>query len=94
MEKTIESYLNKKVKQAGGLSIKLAGTGMAGMPDRLILGAKGKVAFVECKAPRQKPRKLQVKIMTRIKRLDHQVFVVDSYESVDKSLQEIFDCGV
>lgn len=94
MEKDIESYLNKKVRQAGGLSVKLAGTGMAGIPDRLILGPKGEVAFVECKAPKQKPRGLQVKIMSRLKKMHHKVFVVDSHESVDNCLKEIFDCGV
>lgn len=94
MEKGIEMYLNKKVREAGGLSLKLACTGIAGTPDRLILGNKGEVGFVECKAQGQKPRKLQVKMIDRLKKMGHKAFVVDSYESVDKCMKEVLDCGV
>jgi len=58
LEKAVEAYLNKKVKEAGGLSFKWTSS-VAGVPDR-ILFLSGKVHFVELKtltgviSPRQK----------------------------------------
>jgi len=59
-ENVIERTLRQKVEQKGGLAIKLAGTGLTGIPDRLILMPGARVWFVETKtatgvlSPRQK----------------------------------------
>ena len=58
-EKYIEQKLVSEVKKRGGICLKLASTGLDGIPDRLVLMAKSRVAFVELKAPKQKPRKKQ-----------------------------------
>ena len=58
-EKTIERKLTTDVRRRGGVALKLAATGISGMPDRLILLPGGKMAFVETKAPGKKPRALQ-----------------------------------
>ena len=46
-EKYIEQKLVSEVKKRGGICLKLASTGLDGIPDRLVLMAKGRVAFVE-----------------------------------------------
>lgn len=56
-EKYVEQRLVSEVKKHGGLCLKLASTGLDGIPDRLVLMSKGKIAFVELKAPKQKTEK-------------------------------------
>ena len=51
-EVSVETYLRKRVKEAGGLCIKLAPAGNVGIPDRLLLLPGGVLVFVECKKPR------------------------------------------
>lgn len=51
-ESSIETYLRKRVRDAGGLCIKLVPAGYVGIPDRLVLLPGGLVVFVECKKPR------------------------------------------
>lgn len=46
-EITVEKYLTKKVKEAGGICVKLGV--YKGIPDRMLLLPKGKVYFVELK---------------------------------------------
>ena len=60
-EKAIEHHLVMETEKAGGKAVKLVSPSFAGMPDRLILLADGKMGFVEVKAPGQKPRPLQLK---------------------------------
>lgn len=65
MEKDLERKLVKAVRDSGGLALKFVSPGMAGVPDRLLLFPEGRVAFVEVKAPGEKPRPLQVHRMGR-----------------------------
>ena len=58
-EKTIEQHLVKEAKRRGGIAPKLVSPGFDGMPDRLVLLPKGRIAFVEVKAPGETPRPLQ-----------------------------------
>ena len=58
-EQQIEKKLVEKVKQVGGMALKFVSPGNSGVPDRLVLIAIGKIAFVEVKAPGEKPRPLQ-----------------------------------
>lgn len=55
-EKTIERKFVAAVKAAGGLALKFTSPGFDGMPDRSVLLPGGKMAFVEVKAPGEKPR--------------------------------------
>lgn len=50
-ETSIETYLRKSVKAAGGYCIKLSPYGLVGIPDRMILMPGAIVVFVECKKP-------------------------------------------
>ena len=58
-EKIIEQKLVREVKERGGICPKLTSPGFDGMPDRIVLLPRGRMAFVEVKAPGEKPRPLQ-----------------------------------
>ena len=88
-EKTIEQKLVQSVKAAGGLCPKLVCPGMAGMPDRLVLLPGGKMGFVEVKAPREKPRPLQVARHRILSWLGFKVFVLDNPEEIEGIVNEI-----
>ena len=49
LEKDIESWLNKKIKELGGLSFKFVSPSNPGVPDRIYIFPGGKVYFVELK---------------------------------------------
>lgn len=88
-EKEIEQKLVKAVKAVDGLCIKFTSPGMDGVPDRLVLMAGGKLAFIELKATGKKPRPLQIKRMEQLKRLGFLCFVLDDIELIGGMLDEI-----
>lgn len=88
-EKDIEKSLKDEVKKRGGIAPKWVSPGMAGVPDRLILLPKGKIAFAETKAPGEKPRQLQVSRHRLLRRLGFRVYVIDGPESIEGVLDEI-----
>ena len=81
LEKDIEQSLVKHIKAKGGLCIKLNSSTMAGLPDRLVI-LKNKIIFIELKAPKQKPRKLQISVMNRLKNLGCDVRVIDNLKDI------------
>jgi len=88
-EKTIEKELVAKVKAMGGIAPKFTSPGFDGMPDRLVLLPRGKMAFVELKAPGKKPRALQLARHRLLRRLGFRVYVIDGIEQIDSVLEEI-----
>ncbi|GLB61761.1 VRR-NUC domain-containing protein [Cytobacillus sp. NCCP-133] len=88
-EASVEQRLKKKVNEHGGLALKLVSPGFAGVPDRLVLFNGSKVAFVELKAPAKKLRSLQRKRKKQLEALGFKVFKIDSYEAVDRMLEEL-----
>ena len=92
-EKIIEEKLIKAVKQKGGVCWKFTSSGTAGVPDRIVLMPKGHIAFVEVKAPNQKPRPLQLSRHRLLRRLGFQVYVLDALEDIDKIILEVKNDG-
>ena len=88
-EKVIETKINQAVRHAGGLALKLVSPGFNGVPDRLILMMGGKAAFVEVKAPGQKPRPLQVHRMEQLRVMGFKVFVIDNADQIGGVIGEI-----
>lgn len=88
-EKVIEKKIIKAVKSRGGLALKFVSPGFDGVPDRLILLALGKLAFVEVKAPNKKPRKLQLLRHKQIKELGFKVYVLDNENDIGGIIDEI-----
>lgn len=89
LEKAIEQTLVKTVKGMGGIALKFVSPSFDGMPDRLILLPKSKIAFVEVKAPNKKPRPLQLSRHEMLRRLGFKVYVLDSKEQIGGILDEI-----
>ena len=87
-EKTLERALVGKIRQLGGLCLKLQGNMYAGMPDRLILLPGGKAIFVELKSEGIKPRKLQLIRHEELRALGFEVFVIDTHEKLTQFLNE------
>ena len=83
-ESYVERELKKRTEALGGLCLKQ--TGLAGIPDRLVLLPGGKCFFVETKAPGKKPRKDQVLMMDKLKRIGYDCYVVDSTNDISKVL--------
>ena len=92
-EKKIEQKLVSAVKKHGGICPKFVSPGFDGMPDRLLLLPHGRFAFVEVKAPNQKPRPLQLSRHRLLRRLGFQVYVLDALEDIDKIILEVKNDG-
>ena len=88
-EKNIEQKLVKAVKKVGGVCWKFVSPGTNAVPDRLILIAMGKIAFVEVKAPGEKPRPLQVSRIKQIRNLGFKVYVLDDESKIGGIIDEI-----
>jgi hypothetical protein len=89
-EREIEMKFKKEVEELGGLCLKFTSPGMAGVPDRLVLFPKGRLFFVELKAPGKKLRPLQLKRKKQLESLGFQVYVIDSYKCIESFSQEVF----
>jgi len=88
-EKIIEQKLVKAVKDMGGIAPKFTSPGFDGMPDRIVLLPGGHMAFVEVKAPGQKPRPLQLARHNLLRRLGFKVYVLDDEQQIGGLLDEI-----
>ena len=88
-ETSIERHLVKETEKRGGIAPKLVSPGTAGLPDRLVLLPGCGVAFVELKAPGEKPRPIQRRRIRELVGLGCSVYVVDSKERVVEVLDEI-----
>ena len=88
-EKTLEQKFRAAVNDAGGLAVKFTSPGFDGVPDRLALLPDGKMAFVEVKAPGEKPRPLQLSRHRLLRRLGFKVYVLDDEGQIEKIISEI-----
>ena len=88
LESTIEKYLIKLCKDNDIFILK--NTGMAGIPDRLLI-KNGRHVFVELKRPGGKPTDLQVEVMNRLYKHGALCVVVDSKEAALSIVNEILD---
>lgn len=88
-EKQIEQKLVKAVKAKGGLAPKFVSPGFDGVPDRIVLLPRGRIAFVELKAKGRKMRPLQVRRKRQLESLGFSVYCIDSPERIGGILDEI-----
>ena len=88
-ERDIEKKLTQAVQKAGGLALKFVSPGLAGVPERLVLMPKGRVCFVELKAPGQKMRPLQLKRKEMLESLGFRVYCIDSTDKIGGVIDEI-----
>ena len=88
-EKVIEQKLVAEVKKAGGICPKWVAPGFDGVPDRIAMFPNGKIAFVEVKAPGEKPRPLQRARHELLRKLGFRVYVLDEIEKIGGMIDEI-----
>lgn len=88
-EQEIERHLAVAAKQMGGMAVKFVSPGLDGVPDRIVLLPERKMAFVELKAPGNKPRPLQEKRKRQLEALGFPVYVIDGAEQIGGVLDEI-----
>lgn len=88
-EKTVEQKVVSEVKKASGICPKWVAPGFDGVPDRIVMFPGGKIAFVEVKAPGQKPRPLQTARHELLSRLGFRVYVLDEIAKIGGMIDEI-----
>ena len=88
-EKQIEQKLVKAVKAKGGLAPKFVSPGFDGVPDRIVLLPRGRIAFIELKAKGRKMRPLQVRRKRQLESLGFSVYCIDGPEQIGGILDEI-----
>lgn len=94
LEKTVEKELCCRVKNdLGGLALKFVSPGQNGVPDRIVLLPRGRICFVETKAPGKKLRKLQEYVCGLIKQLGFEVLRIDTIEKVDAFVRKVKEDG-
>ena len=89
LERAIERYLIHEVKRRNGLALKFVSPGISGVPDRIVLLPRGKMAFVELKAPGETLRPLQVKRKNQLEILGFEVYCVDGFQQIGGVLDAI-----
>lgn len=88
-EKSIEQELVREVKRQGGICPKWVSPGFDGVPDRIAMLPGGRIAFVEVKAPGEKPRPLQASRHRLLRKLGFRVYVLDGIEKIGGIIDEI-----
>lgn len=84
-EKSLEQKLVRAVKEKSGIAYKFTSPGHNGVPDRILVFPGGRVVFVEVKAPgRGRLSALQKQEIKRLKALGAEVYVLDSYEGLER----------
>ena len=89
LEKAIERSLVCEVKKRGGMALKFISPGLAGVPDRLVVLPKEKLAFVELKAPGKTMRPLQLRRADQLRQLGFLVYCIDQKDKIGGMLDEI-----
>ena len=88
-ESTVEGYLRKKVRAAGGKCYKFICPGHIGAPDRICIFPGGRIFFVETKAPGGKPRPAQLAFHRELAAIGVTVRVIDTRDKVIAFIKEV-----
>ena len=89
MERDIERYLVKRVKDLGGVAYKFVSPAHRGVADRLVVLPGGRVWFVEVKAPGGRLSMLQKVFFDEMQALGQNVRIVWFKEDVDQLIEEM-----
>lgn len=88
-ESQIERRLVEGVKRLGGMCLKFVSPGTLGVPDRIIITAKGRVIFVELKTETGRLTKIQRYVIGEIQKRGADARVVKGIDEVKELLAEI-----
>lgn len=89
LEKQIESYLVKRVKEIGGVAYKFTSPANRGVSDRIVVLPDGGVVFVELKSPTGKLSALQELFALDMQRLGQNYIVLKTREEVDAFIKAV-----
>ena len=92
-EHKIETYLERLAKQNDFLYNKYTSPGQRGVPDRILIGHDS-VTFIELKAPGGKPRKLQEKIIQKMREHGADVRIISTKQQCEDLIKEKIRNGV
>lgn len=82
-ESSIETYLKREVRKAGGVAEKFVSPGRKNVPDQIVTWVAPMLDYVELKATGQKPNAGQRRDHARRRARGYSVFVLDSKKMVD-----------
>lgn len=88
-ESQIERRLVEGVKRLGGMCLKFVSPGTLGVPDRIIITAKGRVIFVELKTETGRLTKIQRYVIGELQKRGADARVVKGIDEVKELLAEI-----
>lgn len=88
-ESQIERRLVEGVKRLGGMCLKFVSPGTLGVPDRIIITAKGRVIFVELKTETGRLTKIQRYVIGEMQKRGADARMVKGIDEVKELLAEI-----
>ena len=90
LERDVEGYLRRKVKQLGGRCDKFIPDSNNGMPDRIVMLPGGILVWAETKrCETEDARKLQQMQHRKLRKLGQRVEVIHTKAAVDELLDEL-----
>lgn len=94
LERQIEAYLVKRVKELGGIAYKFVSPAHRGVSDRIVVLPGGGVVFVELKTETGALSPLQEQFAKDMTRLGQNYIVLRSKEEVDAFISAISKVAV
>lgn len=89
LEKDIEAWLNKKVKDLGGISFKFVSPSNPGVPDRIYIFPEGRVYFVELKTEIGRMSNIQKWQRQRLQEMGCRFYLVKGLDQAREFIREI-----
>ena len=89
LERQIEAYLLKRVKDIGGVAYKFVSPANRGVADRIVVLPRGGVVFVELKTATGKLSPLQEVFARDMERLGQNYIVLNSREAVEAFIKAV-----
>ena len=89
LEKHIEVYLVRRVKELGGMAYKFTSPAHRGVADRVVCLPDGSTWFVELKAPGGRLSELQKIFQSDMARMNQKYVCLWSKDHVDEWIKEV-----
>ena len=93
-ERTIESWLRKKIEAQGGVFLKFTSPGRDGVPDRIAIFPDGRLVFVELKTETGKLTKVQAYVCKQLIDLKQTVCIVHGMSGAKQFMEDMEDHSV
>lgn len=87
-ESTLERKCRKLATEYGFWLVKWSAPGRRGVPDRVLFRTRGRITFLEFKAPDKEPTKMQTYVIRTLKAFGCDVRVIDNIEDFKALLND------